>query len=113
MDFIPPDNISEFPLRPAAAKRLLQQLATSHTERILLNAHARQRMAERRISLRQILAVLSSRHSRFTELPHLTPAGDWKLNMLGVAAGERIEVVVVLKRVVSDPAALVVTVMIH
>lgn len=33
--------------------------------------------------------------------------------MLGVAAGERIEVVVVLKRVANDPAALVVTVMIH
>ncbi|CAI0883675.1 Uncharacterised protein [Serratia rubidaea] len=57
MDFIPPDNISEFPLRPAAARALLQQLATSHTERI--------------------------------------------------------EVVVVLKRVANDPAALVVTVMIH
>ncbi len=113
MDFKTPLTVKEFPLSQGSARKIINNLASNHTGRILLSAHAKQRMLERRVTLRQILNVLGHVRSRFTELPHQTPAGDWKCNLQGMAAGELIEVVVVLKRFETDPSAFVITVMVN
>ncbi|CFQ29384.1 MULTISPECIES: DUF4258 domain-containing protein [Yersinia] len=104
--------ISEFPLSPISVRKIVNDLATNHTSRIRMSTHAKQRIAERRITLRQILSVFASKHSRFTEAPHQTAAGDWKFNLQGIAAGDVIEVVTVLKRHENDPTLFVITVMI-
>ena len=92
--------IREFPLSAISARKIVNDLAVNSTSRIRLSTHAKQRMSERRVTLRQIMSVFTSKHSRFTEAPHLTAAGDM------------IEVVTVLKRHEDDPALFVITVMI-
>ncbi|CNH92807.1 DUF4258 domain-containing protein [Yersinia pekkanenii] len=104
--------VREFPLSSVSTRKIVNDLAANHTGRIRISAHAKQRMSERCVTLRQILHVFISKHSRFTEAPHQTSGGDWKFNLQGVAAGDVIEVVVVLKRHENDPTVFVVTVMI-
>lgn len=104
--------IREFPLSAISARKIVNDLAVNSTGRIRLSTHAKQRMSERRVTLRQIMSVFISKHSRFIEAPHLTAAGDWKFNLQGIAAGDMIEVVTVLKRHEDDPALFVITVMI-
>ncbi|WP_145518348.1 DUF4258 domain-containing protein [Yersinia mollaretii] len=104
--------IREFPLSPVSARKIVNDLAVNHTGRIRMSTHAKQRMSERGVTLRQILSIFASKHSRFTEAPHQTAAGDWKFNLQGIAAGDVIEVVTVLKRHEDDPTLFVITVMI-
>ncbi|AIN18468.1 MULTISPECIES: DUF4258 domain-containing protein [Yersinia] len=105
-------SIREFPLSSISARKIVNDLAMNHTGRIRMSTHAKQRMSERRVTLRQILHVFASKHSRFTEVPHQTAAGDWKFNLQGIAAGDVLEVVAVLKRHEDIPAVYVITVMI-
>ncbi|EOU3145244.1 DUF4258 domain-containing protein [Yersinia enterocolitica] len=69
-------------------------------------------ISARCVTLRQILSIFTSKHSRFTEVPHQTAAGDWKFNLQGIAAGDLLEIVAVLKRHEDDPTVYVITVMI-
>jgi hypothetical protein len=108
----PPAAVNEFPLSQHSAKKIINELAINYTNRVKLSSHARQRMKQRGITNTQILKVLASTHSIFTEAPHMTAGGDWKFNLQGVAAGEVVEVVVVLRRLETDPSAFVVTVMV-
>lgn len=102
--------IDEFPLTPKTAKAVIKDLAYNYNRRVLFSKHARTRMKERKVTTEQIFNVLRSNSSRFEELPHQTPEGDWKMNLEGFAAGDKIRVVLVLKRLESDPSAFVVTV---
>jgi hypothetical protein len=101
-----------FPLQDKVAKLIIRELATHQTHQVRLSLHAKQRMAERNVSIRQIFDVLKSTHSEFAERPHLTPAGCWKCNLIGIAAGERIEVVIDLKECETTPNVFIVTVMV-
>ncbi|EOU2320192.1 DUF4258 domain-containing protein [Yersinia enterocolitica] len=105
-------SIKEFPLSSISARKLVNDLAMNHTDRIRMSTHAKQRMSERCVTLRQILSIFTSKHSRFTEVPHQTAAGDWKFNLQGIAAGDLLEIVAVLKRHEDDPTVYVITVMI-
>lgn len=105
-------TVREFPLSAVSARKIVNDLAMNHTGRIRISRHAKQRMSERSVTLRQILHVFVSKHSRFIEVPHQTAAGDWKFNLQGVAAGDVIEIVTVLKRHEDDPTVFGVTVMI-
>ncbi|MCJ8269193.1 MAG: DUF4258 domain-containing protein [Psychrosphaera sp.] len=107
-----PAGVNELPLSQNTAKKIIKELALNHTNSVKLSSHARQRMKQRGVTNTQILKVLSSAHSVFTEAPHMTAGGDWKFNLQGVAAGEVVEVVVVLRRLETDPCAFVVTVMV-
>ncbi|MCC8456389.1 DUF4258 domain-containing protein [Photorhabdus aegyptia] len=104
--------IREFPLNSVSAKRIISELVGNHTGRIKYTHHVKQRMVERRVTTRQIINVLKSRHNHITEQPHQTASGDWKFNLQGIAAGELIEVVIVLKRCEYDPSCFVITVIV-
>ncbi|WP_145542911.1 DUF4258 domain-containing protein [Yersinia frederiksenii] len=93
-------TVREFPLSAISARKIVNDLAMNHTGRIRISRHAKQRMPERCITLRQILHVFASKHSRCIEVPHQTAAGD------------AIEIVTALKRHEDDPPVFVVTVMI-
>ncbi|WP_411705869.1 DUF4258 domain-containing protein [Edaphovirga cremea] len=105
-------QLYSLPINDVLAKQIIHELASNDTKRILFSSHAKLRMQQRNISIRQVSNILTSRHSQFTESPHLTPSGDWKCNLQGIAAGDCIEVVLVLKRYEYDPSIFVVTVMI-
>jgi hypothetical protein len=107
-----PPSVNEFPLSQKMAKKVITELACKYTNRVKLSAHAKTRMLERGVTNMQILKILASPHSIFTEAPHMTAAGDWKFNLQGVSAGDVVEVVAVLRRLEHDPSAFVVTVMV-
>ncbi|WP_320153379.1 DUF4258 domain-containing protein [uncultured Tolumonas sp.] len=107
-----PTVISEFPLTDHSAKQIIRDLAENHTGRIKFSKHIRERMIERRVTDAQILSVLKSHSSVITESTSQTPAGDWKLNMKGVAAGDVIEVVICIQSCDYDPSLRLITVMI-
>ncbi|WP_329601931.1 DUF4258 domain-containing protein [Sansalvadorimonas verongulae] len=88
MGLVKPEGVYEFPLTERAARKIIQDLAKNYTGRIFFSKHVRQRMQERKISNTQILNILSSTNSIFSEPPHPTASGSWKFNMRGVAAGE-------------------------
>ena len=100
-----------FPLQENIARKIVQNLVISESYKIRFGSHAKQRMMERGISIKQIMTVLQDNASRFTEKPHLTASASWKFNLQGFASGDVIEVVVDLKNIEYDPNAFVVTVM--
>lgn len=109
-------KITKFPLTADSAKQIVRELAYEHSAKVVLGSHSRERMKERGISRRQIIDVLRNKYSTVTERPCQTPRGSWKFNILGVASGTRIEVVIDLKEAdVDDKAtkAFVVTVILR
>lgn len=58
--------------------------------------HVRQRMLQRKISMRQVLEVL--RHGECVSRPKLDEYGDWRIKLKRVVAGRRVQVVVAVKR---------------
>lgn len=105
-------RLYSLPINDVVARKIIHTLASHDTKRIFFSSHAKQRMQQKNISIRQVLNILTSKHCQFTESPHLTPSGDWKCNLQGIAAGDCIEVVIVLKRYEYDPSIFIVTVMI-
>ena len=104
--------IVTFPLQDKVAKQIICDLASNQTHKVRFGQHAKQRMTERNVTIRQVFDVLKNANSYFTERPHPTPRGSWKCNLLGIAAGERIEVVIDLKECETEPNAYIVTVMV-
>lgn len=104
--------VSEYPLSDHSAKLIIRDIGENHTGRIRFSKHIRERMIERCVTDLQILSVLKSHNSVITESTSQTPAGDWKLNMKGVAAGDVIEVVICIKSCDHDPSLRLITVMI-
>ncbi|WP_070967069.1 DUF4258 domain-containing protein [Vibrio sonorensis] len=104
-----PLAVAEFPLTPTTARRIVRDLATSHTGRIKLSKHARQRMKQRDITILQVMNVLKSRSNRFQEPPFERPDGNWQMNIEGVASGSTLRIPLVLRRHEDDPTAFVLT----
>ena len=77
-----------------------------------MSRHAKERMAERKVLIRQVMEVMRSSHSQVTEGPAPTPGGSWKFNLLGYAAGDTIELVIDLRECEHNPCAYVVTVIV-
>ena len=105
-----PLSINQFPLTEYSARQIINDLAEHHTGRIRWSRHVKERMVERGVTTGQILTLLKSKRSVFTEGPYQTVKGDWQFNLKGMAAGDVIELVVVLKKHHDDPAAILVTV---
>ena len=105
-----PDGINEFPLSESSARKIINDLAERHTNRIRWSTHVKERMAERGVTARQILTLLKSKRSVFREGPYETPNGDWKFNLKGMAAGTVIELTIALKNHHNDPKSTLVTV---
>lgn len=71
-----PKGVVEFPLTASTARKIVRDLAINHTNRIRWSLHAKQRMVEREVSIRQVLTLLKSRHSVFREGPYCCAKGD-------------------------------------
>lgn len=108
-----PKGILEFPLTELTARRIINDLARNHTDRIAWSRHVKQRMLERNVTSRQVLTLLKSRRSVFRKGPYEDLNGDWKFNLKGLAAGQVIEVTVVLKNYQKSPLSVLVTVWVH
>lgn len=109
----PIGNVSEFPLSEIKARETIVDMANHYSERIRFGSHVQQRMLERGVTTVEILSVLKSKNSQFTEAPHQTPKGSWKFNLRGCVGGKVTEVVVDLRKIETSPDAYVVTVFIH
>ncbi len=79
------------------------------TDRIVLTQHARQRMRQRRINMRQIVQCLRLGH--IAEPAHPTIHGDWKATVEHQCAGDVVRVAVAIERQEDGELAVVVTVM--
>ena len=79
------------------------------SDRVVLTPHAKRRMRERRINMRQVLNCV--RHGRIAEPAHLTIYGDWKATVEHQYAGERVSVAVAIECQEDGELAVVVTVM--
>ena len=98
------------PLRPSDASfiRKLRAIAAD-SNRVVLTDHAKKRMKERRITLRQVLECL--RKGRIDEPAHATIHGDWKATLEHQYAGDVVKVAVAIELQVDGEMAVVVTVM--
>ena len=105
-----PQGFYEFPLTDKTARKIVNDLANNHTNRIRWSKHVKSRMLDRGISSGQILILLKSKNSVFREGPYEEANGDWKFNLKGMAAGKVIELTVALKNHHEDPKAALVTV---
>ena len=88
-------------------KKLRAIVNDSH--RVVLTKHAKQRMRQRRINLRQTLECL--RKGRIYEPAHLTIQGDWKATLEHQHSGDVVRVAVAIERQEDGEMAVVVTVM--
>jgi hypothetical protein len=88
-------------------KRLRQAAADSSN--IVVVAHAKQRMRERKINLNQVISCLQK--GTVSEPAHLTHRGDWKATVTRRCGGDVISVAVVLEKNEHGDYCIVVTVM--
>lgn len=77
------------------ALRLIREIAAD-SSRVFLSAHARQRMRERHISVRQVFECL--KRGQIAEPPHQDTRGDWKCTVSWLHAGDDVNVAVAFKR---------------
>ena len=97
-------------MRPSDAGFLRQVRAIStDSHRVVLTKHAKQRMQQRGINLRQIMECL--RKGRICEPAHLTIQGDWKATLEYRHAGDSVRVAVVIEQQEDGELAVIVTVM--
>ncbi len=80
-------GVDELPLTEKTARKIINDLAENHTQRIKW-----------------------SKRSVFREGPYLEPNGHWKFNLKGMAAGKIIELVVALKNHHDNPSSILVTI---
>ncbi len=91
----------------AEFRELATEIAKCPKPRLFVTKHAKERMAERKITIKQVKSVLI--RGRYTEGPYQSPSGDWVANLRASDSGQIIEVVVALK-VTDDTKAFVITV---
>lgn len=105
-------SVISFGFDRCSIRRVVARLAEEDSSRIRLSQHARKRMQERGVTIRQVLDVLKSKHSYVTEGPAKEAAGNWKFNLMGFSAGEAIELVLVMRGLEPELSVLLVTVIV-
>ncbi|KAA8731010.1 DUF4258 domain-containing protein [Acinetobacter qingfengensis] len=88
------------------ATRKLREFAQD-TSKIKLTSHARERMKERCISLKQIVCCFE--HGDITEGPYMNTRGNCQLNVSVRTAGEYITATVAIKISENGESSIVVT----
>jgi hypothetical protein len=79
----------------AALVEHVHRVATENPDEIGFdNPHLRQRMAQRGLTMRQILETL--RRGEGIAGPTIDASGDWRIKLRWVAAGRRVQVVVAI-----------------
>ena len=92
----------------AGFRKLVRELA-ENSNNITMTPHAKSRMRQRKISMRQVVTCL--RVGIIEEGPAPQPDGDWRATMHVLAAGEPISVVVELEGVDNPDTVIVITTM--
>lgn len=90
----------------AQARKKLKDFAVN-TRNIKLTKHAKERMADREISLQQIVSCF--KHGEIIEGPYLNTKGHMQLNVSARTAGEYLTVVAVFKENENGEIAIIVT----
>ncbi len=88
-------------------KRLRRAAADSAN--VVIVAHAKQRMVERKVNRSQVISCLQK--GTVSERAHLTPYGDWKATVSHRTAGDNVSVAVAIKAKGDGDYCIVVTVM--
>ena len=101
-------TVRQLPLSDASFLKRLRAIAKD-SHRVYLTPHAKRRMVQRRVNLRQVLECL--RKGRICEPAHLTIHGDWKATLELQYAGDRVKVAVAIEKQEDGDLAVVVTVM--
>ena len=86
-------------LNDANALRTVRELATDSANVYVLS-HAKTRMSQRNITLKQVLYCLKSGH--ICESAHLDIRGDVRLTMRHLNAGDEVHVAVALKKAFKE-----------
>lgn len=94
-------------LSPISALRIVRAIAAD-SSKVKLTRHARERMAQRDITLPQLLRCL--RTGRIAEGPARNARGDWAFRVEGIAAGDRINVAAALSTDGNGNRIIVITV---
>jgi hypothetical protein len=97
-------------LPDSLALKIIREVASSEDGRLIITFHAKKRMLEREINIKQITAVMKSRHTRWVERPCQVPSGDWECKIHGASAGKVIELVLAIKLPIKDTDIALVTV---
>ena len=100
-------NIIPIRLNDANAIRIVRSLAAKSSDVYLLQ-HARERMRQRGITLKQVLSCLRS--GFISECAHVDIKGDWRFTMRHIIAGDDINVAVALKQKAEGKMVAVITV---
>lgn len=100
-------NVIPIRLNDANALRIVRDLAAKSAN-VYVTSHARVRMLQRNITLKQVLCCL--RAGFIFESAHLDIKGDWRLTMRHLIAGDDVKVAVALKQGACGKMIAVVTV---
>lgn len=92
---------------PSSLRKIRGIAADSN--RVILTAHAKKRMKERRVSFKQVLECLLK--GVISEPAHLNAEGDWIATLKHQCAGDVVKVAVAIERQENGDVAVVVTVM--
>lgn len=96
-------------LSDASFLKRLRAIIARESQRVILTLHAKRRMAQRKINMRQVLECL--RKGRISEPAHLTIQGDWKATLEHLYAGDLVKVAVAIEQQEDGDWAIVITVM--
>lgn len=96
---IEPANVTPFRLTSDVAEKRIQELAKT-TANVALSKHAKDRMAEREITMTDIYRVL--RLGSVDETPRQSDGGSWVCKMTMALRGRRTAGVVVAVRMSAD-----------
>ncbi len=99
-----------FHLSGPMALRIIRDIAQD-SSRVILTAHARRRMRERRISMPQVLACLLQ--GQLQEGPARDTHGNWVCALRWRHAGDYLKAVVAIKHETSAGRKLIVITVIH
>ena len=100
-------SITPIRLNDANALRIVREISTNSAN-VYVVPHARARMRQRNITLKQILCCL--RFGCISESVHLDIRGDWKLTMRHLSAGDDVTVAIALKQGTRGGMIAVITV---
>jgi hypothetical protein len=80
-------TVTKLRLTPSIAEKRIHTIAKI-TSRVALTAHAKERMAEREISVRELYEILRS--GQIEESPTETEGGEWKCKVTLKLTGRRV-----------------------
>jgi len=97
-----------FAMNDVSLKRRISQIAAD-SSRVVITAHAKKRMRERRILMTQVLHCL--RKGNVVEPAHQDAAGCWKCTLESLVSGDVVRVAAALGRDADGELIVVITVM--